>query len=74
MEIKRLRLRTATDVRRFIQRVVIAVINGELDPKVGNTVNGLCNTVLSSLRTDEYEKKLDELQMIIDEKLKDEGW
>ena len=74
MEIQRLRLRTATDVRRFLQRVAVAAINGELDPKVGNMIVSLCNAVLNSIRIDEQEKKLDELERIIEEKSKGNRW
>lgn len=74
MEIQRLRLRTATDVRRFLQRVAVAVINGDLDPRAGNTVVALCNAVLSSIRIDEQEKKLDELEQIIADKSTHSGW
>lgn len=46
------------------------VANGELDSKTGNTIIVGCNAVLSSLRTDEQEKKIAELADILDEVMK----
>ena len=44
------------------------VINGELDTKVANTLILACNAILGSIRTDEHEKKLLELEQILTER------
>ena len=46
------------------------VANGEMDSKTGNTIIVGCNAVLSSLRTDEYEKKVEELAELLEEVMK----
>lgn len=40
--------------------------NGEIDVKTANTIILGCNAVLSSIRTDEQQKKIAELEAIID--------
>lgn len=62
-----LRLKTATDVRRALNRIMNMTVNGEMDTKTANTIILGCNAVLSSIRTDEQQKKLDELEKIINE-------
>ena len=39
--------------------------NGEMDTKTANTIILACNAVLSAIRTDEQQKKIDELEEII---------
>lgn len=64
---KRLKLATPQDVRRTLARVANMTINGEIDPKAANTIILACNAVLSSLRTDEQQKKIDELEKLLEE-------
>ena len=68
-ESKRLRLKltTATEVRRALTRVSNMVLNGELDPKRANAIILACNAVLSSIRTDEQGKKMSELEELLAE-------
>lgn len=61
----RLRTRTATEVRRTLSRVMNMVANGEMDNKTANTIILGCNAVLSAIRTDEQQKKIDELEKIL---------
>lgn len=63
----RLKTRTATEVRRTLSRVVNMVANGEMDNKTANTIILGCNAVLSALRTDEQQKKLDDLERLLNE-------
>lgn len=63
----RFKTNTATDVRRTLSRVINMVANGEMDNKTGNTIIVGCNAVLSSLRTDEQQKHIDELEKILEE-------
>lgn len=67
-ESKRLRLKltTATEVRRALTRVSNMVLNGELDPK-RNAIILACNAILSSIRTDEQGKKMAELEELLAE-------
>lgn len=68
-ESKRLRLKltTATEVRRALTRVSNMVLNGELDPKRANAIILACNAILSSIRTDEQGKKMAELAELLAE-------
>lgn len=58
----RLKLTSATEVRRALTRVSNLVLNGELDPKKANTIILACNAILSSIRTDDQAKKMAELE------------
>ena len=61
----RLKTRTATEVRRTLSRVMNMVTNGEMDNKTANTIILGCNAVLSAIRTDEQQRKIDELEKIL---------
>lgn len=63
----RLRTNTATEVRRTLSRVANMVASGEMDTKTANTITALCNAILSAIRTDEQQKKIDELERILNE-------
>lgn len=63
----RLKTGTATEVRRTLSRVMNMVANDEMDNKKGNTIILGCNAILSAIRTDEQQKKLDELERILSE-------
>lgn len=43
------------------------VANGELDPKRGNTIVLACNSTLSVIKTVEQEKKIEELEKLLNE-------
>ena len=66
----RLKLTSATEVRRALTRVSNMVLNGELDPKKANTIILACNAILQSLRVDDQAKKMAELEILLAE-LKD---
>lgn len=61
----RLKTKTPTEVRRTLSRVMNMVANGEMDNKTANTIILGCNAVLSAIRTDEQQKKIDELENIL---------
>lgn len=63
----RLKTRTATEVRRTLTRVMNMAINKEIDNKTANTIILGCNAVLSSIRTDEQQRKIDELEKILND-------
>ena len=62
---KRLRLSSPSDVRRTISKVADAVYNGELEPKEANAILYACNSALSSIRIDEQQKKIEELERLL---------
>lgn len=66
---RRLNLKNSQEVRRTLNRVANMALNGEIDTKVANTIILACNAVLSAIRTDEQQKKIDELENILKEKL-----
>ena len=61
----RLKTQTPTEVRRTLTRVMNMAINGKIDPKTANTVILGCNAVLSSIRADDQQKKINELERIL---------
>ncbi len=63
----RLKTRTASEVRKTLTRVMNMVVNGKMDNKTANTIILGCNAVLSSIRADEQQKKIDELEKILNE-------
>lgn len=63
----RLRMGTPTEIRRTLARVANMAMNGEIDTKTANTIILACNAVLSAIRTDEQQKKIDELEGLLDE-------
>lgn len=63
----RLKTKTATEVRRTLSRVMNMVVNGEMDSKTANTIILGCNAVLSAIRTDEQQRRINELEKILEE-------
>lgn len=63
----RLKTKTATEVRRTLSRVMNMVVNGEMDTKTANTIIVGCNAVLSAIRTDEQQHRINELEKILGE-------
>lgn len=49
-------------------KVTNEIRNGELSPQQGNAIVSACNTVLQSIRVDEQEKKLAQLEALLEEK------
>ncbi len=62
----RLRLKTPAEVRRALARIANMTLNGEIDTKRANVVILACNAILSSVRADEQQKKIDELEQVLD--------
>jgi len=62
----RLALKNSRDVRKTLVRVTNMIANGKMDTKVGNTIISACNSVLSAIRTDEQDKKIAELQQLLE--------
>lgn len=65
---KCLKLDTPQAVRKALARVANMVLNGELDTKTANSIILACNAILSGIRTDEQDKKIAELEQILNER------
>lgn len=63
-----LRLDTPSNIRKSLSKVANMVLNGAIDTKTANTLTIVCNALLSSIRIDEQEKRIDELEMLLEEK------
>lgn len=61
----RLKTKTASEVRKTLTRVMNMVANGQMDNKTANTIILGCNAVLSSIRADEQQRKIEELEKIL---------
>ncbi len=61
----RLEAKTPADIRRTLTRIINMVVNGQMDTKTANTIIVGCNAVLSSIRVDEQQRKIEELEKII---------
>lgn len=64
---KRLKISSSRDVRRTVNRIANMLLNSEIDPKTANAILYACNVCLGAIRTDEQEKKLDELERLVKE-------
>lgn len=67
---KTLKLSTPADIRRSITRIGNMILNGEIDPKRGNSLLYACNSALNVVKTTELEGKLNELEKLLNEQLK----
>ena len=63
----RLQLRTPSEVRKTLTRIMNMTVNGQIDNKTANTLILGCNAVLSSIRTDDQKKKIDALEEILND-------
>ena len=64
---KALKLSTPQEVRKALARVANMMLNDELDPRYANCIILCCNAILSALRTDEQDRKLAELERLIED-------
>lgn len=65
---KTIKLSTPREIRRAIARIANMVLNDEIDPKAANTLLYACNAALSAVRTDEYRRKVEELEALMMER------
>lgn len=61
----RFKMGTPTEVRKTLIRVSNMVANGQIDTKQANAIIYAANAVLSSIRSDEQQRKIDELEQIL---------
>ena len=64
---KSLKLSTPKEIRRAISRIANMVLNGEIDPMTAKALLYACNSALSAVRTDEYKRNVEELEMLVEE-------
>lgn len=62
---KNLKLSSPEEIRRAISRIANMVLNNELDPATAKALLYACNSALSAVRTDEYKRKVEELEAIL---------
>lgn len=62
-----MKLSSPANIRRSINRINNMLLNGELDPKTANALIYGCNSALGSIRVDEQQAKLDELERLVKE-------
>lgn len=62
-----LHLSTPAEVRQALTKIINETRNGDLSPSVANALICGCNAVLNSLRLDVQERKLEELEAILEE-------
>ena len=64
---RRLKTSTSQEVRTSLTKVINMVYNGELDPKAANTIILGCNSILSTIKVDEFEKQCRDDMDVADE-------
>lgn len=60
-----LKMSTAPEVRRAMSRVANMVLRGELTPKEASAIVYAAQTILQSIRVDDQQAKLDELERLV---------
>ena len=64
----RLRLSTPNDIRKTLAKITNMIANNEIDTKKANTIIYSCNSILNSIRVDDQEKRIAELEEYINDK------
>lgn len=64
----KLSFNSPASVRRSLSKVANMVLNDEIDIKKANAITYISNGILQSIRTDELEKKVEELEEYINDK------
>ncbi|MBD7915236.1 hypothetical protein H9660_08760 [Clostridium sp. Sa3CUN1] len=64
----RLRLSTPSDIRKTLAKITNMIANNEIDTKKANTIIYSCNSILNSIRVDDQEKRIAELEEYINDK------
>jgi len=63
---KRLKMGSSTEIRRTINRINNLLLNGEIDARTANGLLYGCNVALGAIRIDDQQKKIDELEQILE--------
>ncbi|MDY4606213.1 hypothetical protein [Clostridium tertium] len=64
----RYRLNNPKEIRKVLAKVTNQLANNEIDPKRANTIAYLCNCILQSIRVDELEKQVQELEELVNDR------
>ena len=65
---RNLKLDTPDNIRKALAKIANMTYKGELDTKTANSITVTCNAILSGIRTDEQDKKIAELEQILNER------
>lgn len=65
---RNLKLDSPDNIRKALAKVANMTYKGEIDVKTANSFTTTCNVILSGIRIDEQDKKLAELERILNEK------
>ena len=57
----------AAEIRKTLTRVSNMVAKGEMEPKRANAIVLACNSVLSSIKTIDQAKKVEELEKLLED-------
>lgn len=60
-----LRLSNPKEIRRSLTKICNMVANGEIDVRYANSITLMCNAILGSIRVDEQDKKIRELEVLL---------
>lgn len=63
----KLKLDSPTNIRKSLSKIGNMVANGEIATGQANTIILACNAILGCIRTDEQDKKIRELQELLEE-------
>ena len=64
---KRLKMTTARETRKAVNRIANMLLNGEIDSKTANAILYAANVTLGAIRTDEQQAKIDEPEKIVED-------
>lgn len=62
---KTLKLSTPEEIRRSLSRIANMILNEEIDPLTAKAMIYACNSALTAVRTDEYKRKVEELEALL---------
>ena len=62
---KRLKMTTARETRKAVNRIANMLLNGEIDAKTANAILYAANVTLGAIHTDEQQAKIDELEQAL---------
>lgn len=63
----KIKLSTPAEVRRTLSKIANLLLNNQIDPQRATAIINACNAVLSCIRLDEQQKRIDELKKLLDE-------
>ena len=64
---RNLKLDTPHNIRKALAKIANMTYKEEIDTKTANSITATCNVILSGIRVDDQEKKIAELERILNE-------